>query len=150
MEPESSLPRLQVPTNYPYPESDQSNPCPSSNFVKIHLSIILPSTLESSMRSLSLRFAHQNPVCDSPVPHTRYMRRPSHSSRFYHPNNIGQGGHIIKLHSLVTSSLSGPNILLNALFSNTLSLRSSPSVSDQVLHPYKATSKIIVLYILTL
>jgi len=52
------------------------------------------------------------------------------------------------LHSPVTSSLSGPNILLNTLFSNTLSLRSSPSVSDQVPHPCKTTGKNIVLYIL--
>ena len=28
-------------------------------------------------------------------PHTRYMPRPSHSSRFYHPHNIGWGVHII-------------------------------------------------------
>jgi len=52
------------------------------------------------------------------------------------------------LHSPVTSSLLGPNILLYTLFSNTLSLRSSLNVSDQVSHPYKITSKIIVLYIL--
>jgi hypothetical protein len=30
----------------------------------------------------------------------------------------------------------GPNILLNTLSSNTLSLRSSLNVSDQVSHPY--------------
>jgi len=52
------------------------------------------------------------------------------------------------LHSSVTSSLLGPNILLNTLFSNTLSLRSFLNVSDQVSHPYKTTGKIIVLYIL--
>ena len=52
------------------------------------------------------------------------------------------------LHSPVTSSLLGPNILLSTLFSNTLSLRSSLNVSDQVSHPYKRTGKIIVLYIL--
>jgi len=40
------------------------------------------------------------------------------------------------LHSHVTSSLLGPNIFLNTLFSNTLSLCSSLSVSDQVSHPY--------------
>jgi hypothetical protein len=34
-----------------------------------------------------------------------------------------------------------PNILLNILFSSTLSLRSSLNVSDQVSHPYK-TGKI--------
>jgi hypothetical protein len=43
-------------------------------------------------------------------------------------------------------SLLGPNTLLNTLFSNTLSLRSSLNVRDQVSHPYKATGKIIVLY----
>jgi hypothetical protein len=39
------------------------------------------------------------------------------------------------LHSPVTSSLLGPNILLRTLFSNTLSLCSSLSVRDQVSHP---------------
>jgi len=48
----------------------------------------------------------------------------------------------------VTSSLSAPNILLSTLFSSTLSLRSSRNVGDQVPHPYKATGKITVLYIL--
>src|SRR5215469_278397 len=41
------------------------------------------------------------------------------------------------LHSPVTSSLSGPNILLNTLFSNILSLRSSLHISDQLSHPNK-------------
>ena len=54
----------------------------------------------------------------------------------------------IFLHSPVTSSVLGPNLLLNTLFSNTFSLRSSLSVSDQVSHPYKTTGKVIVLYIL--
>jgi hypothetical protein len=40
------------------------------------------------------------------------------------------------------------NTLLNTLFSNTLSLRSSLNVSDQVSHPYRTTGNIIVLYIL--
>jgi hypothetical protein len=52
------------------------------------------------------------------------------------------------LHSPVTSSLLGPNTLLNTLFSNILSLRSSLNVSDQVSHPYKTTGQIVVLYIL--
>ena len=52
------------------------------------------------------------------------------------------------LYSPVTSSLLGPNIPLNALFSNTLSLLSSLNVSDQVSHPNKTTGKTIVLYIL--
>ena len=52
------------------------------------------------------------------------------------------------LHSIVTSSLLGPNILLNTLFSYILNLRSFLSVSGQVSHPYKTTGKIMVLYIL--
>jgi len=47
------------------------------------------------------------------------------------------------LHSPVTSALLDPNIPLNTLLSNTLSLRSSLNVSDQVSHPYKTTGKII-------
>ena len=54
------------------------------------------------------------------------------------------------LYSPVTSSLLGPNILLNTIFSNTLSFLSSRSVNDQVSHPYKTTGKITVLYILIL
>jgi len=50
------------------------------------------------------------------------------------------------IHSPVTSSLVDPNILLSTLFSDTLSLRSSLSVSDQISPPYKTTFKIIVLY----
>jgi hypothetical protein len=43
----------------------------------------------SSHWSLSLRFSYQNLVLTSPLPHTHYMHRPSHSSRFYHPHNSG-------------------------------------------------------------
>ena len=50
-------------------------------------------------------------------------------------------------HSPVTSSLLGLNILLNTIFSNTFSFLSSLNVSDQVSHPHKTASKIIVLYI---
>jgi len=52
-----------------------------------------------------------------------------------------------RLHSSVTSSLLGPNILLNTMFSNTLSFLSSRNIRDQVSHPYKTTGKILVLYI---
>ena len=70
---------------------------PTSQFLKIHLNIILPSTPGSPKWSLSLRFPHQNPMCNSLLPLTRYMSRPSHSSRFYHPNNVGWAVQIIKL-----------------------------------------------------
>jgi hypothetical protein len=47
------------------------------------------------------------------------------------------------LHSPVTSSHFGPNILLRTLFSNTLSLFCSLNMRDQVSHPYKTTGRIM-------
>jgi len=69
----------------------QLHPVPKtpSHFLKICLNIILPSTSGSPQWSLSLRFPHKNPVYTSPLPHTCHMPRPSHSSGFYHPHNIG-------------------------------------------------------------
>ena len=69
---------------------------PTYQFLKIYLNIILPSTPGSPKWSLSLRLPHRNPVYASP--HTRYMSRPSHSSRFYHRNYIGWA-QIVKLFS---------------------------------------------------
>jgi hypothetical protein len=51
----------------------------------------------SSKWSLSLRLPHQTPVGTYPVPHTCYMPRLSHSSRFYYPNIIWWGVRIIKV-----------------------------------------------------
>ena len=147
MEPEDSLPHSQVPTTCHYFIQLDPVHTPTSHFLKIYLNIIFPSTPGSSKWSLSLRFPQQNPVYISPLPHMCYTPRSSHSSRFYHPSNT-ISSLCSFLHSLVTSSLLGPNIFLNTLFSNTLSLRSSLNVSDQVSHPYKTTGKIIVLYIL--
>jgi len=114
---------------------------PISHFLKIHLNIIL-------LGLLSLRFPHLNPVYNSPLPHMHYMFSPSNSSQFYHLNNTGWGVQIIYsslcsfLHSPFTSSLLGPNILLNTLFSNTLNQCSSLNVSGQVSHPYKKQAKL--------
>jgi hypothetical protein len=52
------------------------------------LIFFLPSMPGSSKWSLSLRFPDRNTVHASPLPHTRYMPRSPHSSRFYHLNNI--------------------------------------------------------------
>jgi hypothetical protein len=96
-EPEVSLPHSQVPATCPYPEPARSSPYPphptSRRSILIlfhHLQLGLPS-------GLSLRFPHQNPAYTSPLPHTRYRPRPSHSSRFYHPKKIGRGVQISKL-----------------------------------------------------
>jgi hypothetical protein len=83
----------------PVPILSQLNPVhtPTSHFLEIHFTIILPSTSGSPQWYVSLRFPHQNPVHASPLPHTRYMPRPSYySSLFYHPHNIGWGLQIIR------------------------------------------------------
>jgi hypothetical protein len=61
---------------------------PPSHVLKIHFDIILPSMPGYPTWCPSLRSPYQNPVCTSPLPHTCHMPRPSHSSRFYHPNYI--------------------------------------------------------------
>ena len=119
----------------------------TSHCPKIHLNIILPTSPGLSKWSFSQRFSHRNPPYTSHLPH---MPHQSHSYRFDHPINTGEERRSLSsslynfLHSPATSSLLGPNILLNTLFSNILSLRSSLNVSDQVLHLYKTTGNIIV------
>jgi len=95
--PKDSLPHSQVPATWPYPEPARSSPYPHTLLPEDHLNIILLSTPGSLMWFLPLRFTHQNPVYTSPLPHTRYMPRPSHSSLFYKPKNIWWGIQIIQL-----------------------------------------------------
>ena len=69
----------------PVPVLSQLDPVhtATSNFLKIHFLIILPSTPGSPQWSLSLSFPHQNPVYASPLIHTPYMFRPFNSSWKY-------------------------------------------------------------------
>ena len=88
-------------------------------------------------------FPHQNLVCTSPLPSTRYMLCASiflldliTRKIFGEEYKKLSSSLCASLHSPVTSSVLGPNILLSTIFSSTLSLRSSLNVSYQVSHPY--------------
>ena len=131
-----------IQSNPHYPTSSRSILILSS-----HLRLGLPSGVFPS------GFPHQNPV------KTYIPIRATCPAHLIHPDFITQTmfGEQYRslssslcsfLHYPVTSSLLGPNILLNTLFSNTLNLRSSLNISDQVSHPYKTKGKITVLYIL--
>ena len=111
---EASLLHSQEPTTFPYPELDQSSPCPPPHFLKTHFNIAFPSTPVSSKWSLSLRFSDQNPVCIS-------------------PNNIWCGSQLIKLLVIIFSTLLLPcpsedQIFFSAPCSPTPSASISPSM----------------------
>ena len=94
-------------------------------------------------------FSHQNPVYASLLP-IRAICRAHLILDFITRTILGEEYISLSsalctcLHSPVKFSLLGPNILLSPLFSNTLSLRSSLNVGDQVSHPWKTTGTIIV------
>ena len=75
----------------PFSILGQPNPVriPTSHLLEIHPNIIHPLTPRTPHWSLSPRFPHQDPIHSPLLTHTRHMPSPSHSSRFYHPHDIG-------------------------------------------------------------
>jgi len=130
MEPEYSISHSQEPATCPCTEPDQSGPCCHPTSWRSIL--ILYSRLRLGLSSGSfLRLPHQNPLCTSPVPIIATC--PAHLILLYLFTLIifGEGYRSLSSslcsfpHSPLTSPLLGPKILLNTLFSNNLSLRSS-------------------------
>ena len=119
MEPEGSLPHSQVPATCPYLEPNRSSPYPTYHFLNIHLNIIFPSTPGSSKWSLSLSFPHNNTVYAYLLP--IHATCPAHRFLldFIILTILGEQYRLLSsslrsfLHSPVTSSLLGHNILLN-------------------------------------
>ena len=117
--------------------------------------IILPLTLWSSKWSISLRFSPPKPcIYPSSTPYAlhappiSFFSISSYKQYLVSSTDHSAPHYVVFSTPVTTTSFLGPKILLNTLFSDTLSLRTSVNVSDQVSHPYKTTGKIIVLYIL--
>ena len=148
MEPEGLLPHSQASATCLYPGPTQSIHIPTFHLLEIRPNIIHPSTPRSPQWSLSLRFPHQDPIhaLSSPIRATC----PAHlilldfitRTIFDEEYRSYSSSLCSLLHSPITSSHPGPNILLNTMFSNTLSFLSSRNVNNQVSHPYKKQAKL--------
>ena len=134
MKPGDSLPHSQVPTTCPYPEPGRSSPYRHIQFTED------PSQYYPPTYAWDSQVAPGSPTktLHTPSsPHTRYMPRPSHYSRFYHPKNTGWWVQIVKLLIMWFAPLPFYIVPLRPKYSQhpILSLYSSFNVSDQVLTP---------------
>ena len=121
---------------------------PTSHVVKIRLNIIIPSTPGLSSGLFPSGFPTK--TLYTPLPSPIRATFPAHLILLDLITCTILGEEYRSLssslcsfpHSPVTWSLLGPNILLNVLFSNTFSLRSSLNISDQVSYPYIKKTKL--------
>jgi hypothetical protein len=138
MKPEGSLPYSQVPATCPYSEPTPSSPHNSLQLYE-NLCLGLPIGLfPSGFPTNTLCTPLTSPIratCPANLILLDFTTRTISDKRY----RSFSSSLCNFIHSPVTSFLLGPNTLLNTLFSNTLSLRFSLSISDKVSHPYKTT-----------
>ena len=128
MESESSLPHFQVHHNCPCPEPVRHSPYPPSHFLKLHFNIILTSTPGPPKWFSSSGFPTK--ILCTLLLFPLHATCPAHLFllEIITRTILGEGFNSLSsplysfLHSIVAPSLLGPNILLNTLFSYTLSL----------------------------
>ena len=132
MEPEGSLPHSQVPATCPYPHPDQFRPCLHIHFLKIHLNIIphlllsLQSGLFTSGFPTKILYTPLLSPIRATCPANLILLELITRSIFGVEYRSLSSSLCSFLHSPISSSLSGPNIVPSTLFSNTLSLKSLP------------------------
>ena len=140
MEPDGSVPHSQMPATCPNPEPDKSSLCPhptswrSILILSSHLCLCLPSGLFPSGFPSQIPYTHLfSPICFTCPIFLILLDFITWTilGEEYRSLSFSLCGF---LHSPVTSSLLGPNILLSTLFLNTLSLCSSLSATKSHTH----------------
>jgi hypothetical protein len=69
------------------------------------LMMLMMTAIVMIFYEIGFRFPHQNPVHASPLPHTHYVPRQSHSYRFYRLHNIGRGVAVLHLSYVMNMQL---------------------------------------------